>query len=128
MILQVLIVMNDVENKSRQSRDCEHDNLKYCSQLHSHQEVMLKASIERGKKSSLAERYLGERAFQAEIKECTHAEVDVWRRNITNTRLTSGDCQGSTLGNGHPNVALLHCLKFLSSLCDRTQIESLFFA
>lgn len=113
MILQVLIEINDVENKSRRSRDREHDNLKYCSQLHSHQEVMFKPSIERGKKSSLAERYLGERAFQAEIKECTHAKVDVWRRNIKNTRLTSGDCQGSTLGNGHSNVALLHCLKFL---------------
>lgn len=59
--------------------------------------------------------------------------LNVWRRNIKNTSLTSGDCQGSAVGKGigclgHSNVALLHCLKFLSSLCDRPQIESLFFA
>lgn len=71
---------------------------------------MFKPSIERGKKSSLAERYLGERAFQAEIKECTYVEVDVWRRNIKNTRLTNGECQGNTLGNG-----ILLCRSFKCS-------------
>lgn len=134
MILQVLIIINDVEkNKSRQSRDREHGNLKYCSQLHSYQEVMFKPSIERGKKSSLAERYLEDRALQAERKECTYAKVDAWRRNMKSTSLTSGHCQGNIVGNGiccpgHPKVALLHCLKFLSSLCDGPQIKSLFFA
>lgn len=40
--------------------------MKYCSQLLSHQRVIVKQNVVCGEKGSLAERYLTERTFHAE--------------------------------------------------------------